>query len=196
VNCKWKWDLSRSRKQLDGGVVGRFGLSRSVSPGSIDKGIEAVQIARNCASDDAQWTHAAVFLYEDFVLEAVPFRGVIARSLYEDVPDSILRVRRNPTLSAEERYKIALCAARMLGSRYGYGPALTLGLQTLLAPRSQRTWTPYFRSVIICSKVFFDAHSEITLQLLRNCDLNECIPAHLSETPDLEDVSVPWLKLA
>jgi hypothetical protein len=35
-----------------------------------------------------------MFLYEDFILEAVPSKGVITRSLYEDIPTSVLRVRR------------------------------------------------------------------------------------------------------
>src|SRR5262245_66523693 len=55
-----------------------------------------------------------MFLYEDFILEAVPRKGVITRTLYEDIPNSVLRVRRRPDLEVEERYKIALCAQKWL----------------------------------------------------------------------------------
>jgi hypothetical protein len=68
-----------------------------------------------------------MFLYEDFILEAVPRKGVITRTLYEDIPNSVLRVRRRRDLEVEERYKIALCAQKMLGTRYDPGAALSLG---------------------------------------------------------------------
>jgi hypothetical protein len=51
------------------------------------------------APEDSQWTHAGIFLYRDFVLEAIPWRGVHTRTLYDDIPRRMLRIRKNPNLS-------------------------------------------------------------------------------------------------
>jgi hypothetical protein len=67
-------------------------LSHSVSPTFFERQIVRAQTEAGLSDEDSRWTHAAVFLYQDFVLEAVPWKGVITRSLYSDIPDSVLRV--------------------------------------------------------------------------------------------------------
>jgi hypothetical protein len=173
-------------------------LSRSVSPSWLDKQIVRAQTQAGFSPADSCWTHAAMFLYEDFILEAVPRKGVITRSLYEDIPTSVLRVRRRPDLKDEERYKIALCAQKMLGTRYGVGAALSLGWTSIVTGGLwNRDWRPLFRSAVICSQVVYDAHAEITRKMLKGCLVNrDVMPAHLSATSDLEDISVPWVKLS
>jgi hypothetical protein len=170
-------------------------LSHPLSSGFLDRRIVRTQIRAGFDAEHARWTHAAVFLYEDLIVEAVPHDGVITRTLYSDIPDSVLRVRRRPGLRDEERYKIALCAQRMLGSRYNIRAALSIGWRA----RSglwDRDWFPSIGPVIICSKVFYDAHVEITRSLLRDCPMTDLVmPAHLSATSDLEDVHISWLKL-
>jgi hypothetical protein len=171
-------------------------LSHSVSPGFLDRQITHAQIKAGFSTDDSRWTHAAVFLYEDFVVEAVPWKGVVTRSLYSDIPESLLRVRRRPDLEDAERYKIALCAQRMLGTRYNYKAALSLGWRALLSGVWDRAWFPSINSVIICSKVFYDAHVEITRKLLHGCPISDLVmPANLSATSDLEDILPPWVRL-
>ena len=61
-------------------------LSRPVSPRWLDEQIVHFQTQAGWSHADSCWTHAAMFLYEDFILEAVPRKGVITRSLYEDIP--------------------------------------------------------------------------------------------------------------
>lgn len=153
--------------------------------------------------DDTRWTHAAVFLYDDLIVEAVPWRRVRSRSLYEDVPGSILRVRRAPLETMMDshcaeitRYKIALRALQMLGLRYSYFEAGRLGWR-LISGLSDRASFLSFGSTVICSKVFYDAYADITLKGLQDCPLSAPVmPAHLSATPGLVDIQVPWLKLA
>jgi len=171
-------------------------LSHSLSSSFLDRQIVKTQSRAGFDAEHARWTHAAVFLYEDFVVEAVPGDGVITRTLYSDIPNSVLRVRRRPDLRDEERYKIALCAQRMLGSRYNIRAAFSMGWRA----RSglwDRAWFPSIGPVMICSKVFYDAHVEITRSLLKDCPMTDLVmPAHLSATTDLDDINVPWLKLS
>ena len=143
-------------------------LSHSISPAFIERQIVRTQAEAGLSEEDSRWTHAAVFLYQDFVLEAVPWKGVITRSLYSDIPDSVLRVRRRPSLEEKEKYKIALCAQRMLGTRYDIKAALSLGWRSILGRQMwNRDWRPLFRSAVICSQVVYDAHAEITLHFLK-----------------------------
>src|SRR5262249_5108401 len=98
-------------------------LFQSPKPGWIEKRIASAQIRAGFDSEHSCWTHAAVFLYEDFIVEADPWKGVISRSLYSDIPDSILRIRRRYGITDKDGYKVALCAQRMLGMRYSFGAA-------------------------------------------------------------------------
>jgi hypothetical protein len=145
--------------------------------------------------EHSRWTHAAVFLYEDFIVEAVPEAGVISRTLYEDIPGSVLRVRRRPNLDVVERYQIALCALRKQGMRYSRVAALRAGWRASNGLWNA-TWYPWVGRAIICSNILSDAFVEITRSSLRGCPVAEAVfPAHLSATDDLDDVTVPWLRL-
>jgi len=170
-------------------------LSHSVARDYIETGIINTQLKAGLAEDDSRWTHAAVYLYEDFILEADPKLGVRSRSLYSDVPGSCFRVRRRQNLKEADRYKIALCAQRMLGMRYDLGAALSLGLRARVSEMWNRYWAPRMKKEIICSQVFYDAYAEITRHFLSSCPTHGVMPAHLSATSDLEDISVPWLKI-
>jgi len=176
-------------------MPGDLVLFSSTTPGFVDKQIELTQRLIGLADEHARWTHAAVFLYEDFIIEAVPKPGVVTRSLYQDIPTSRLRIRRCPNLQNEERYRIALCAQRMLGSRYDAAVAISAGLRARFNAWN-RYWFRVARPTIVCSKVFYDAHVEITRRLLSDCPLDDLVtPAHLSATTDLQDVEIPWLKV-
>jgi hypothetical protein len=168
-------------------------LSFRRNSGFVDKQIKKTQRSIGFSEEDARWTHAAVFLYEDHIVEAVPFAGVVTRSLYLGIPESVLLVRRYPGLSPDQKYKIALSALRSLGSRYDGMKVLRAGLGARLGGW-QRPWFQSERRITICSKVYHDAHVEIHRQMLEGCALNDLItPAHLSATTSLQDVPVPWL---
>lgn len=166
-------------------------LFRKVDPDIFGRNITRAQ--NEFPEQDAQWTHAAVYLYDDLVVEAVPFKGVRTRSLYTDIPQRILRVRRRADLDEPTRYKIALRALSMLGARYSLWAALRLGWRSRLG-LWDRFGIANFGRVIICSKVFHDAYVETTRSLLHGCSIDNTVtPAHLSATPDLEDVALGWI---
>lgn len=178
-------------KCLPGDLV----LFRDVVPSRGSRLIAAAQTSAGFATEHSAWTHAAIFLYEDFIVEAVPRYGVQTRTLFFDIPSRILRVRRKAGLADTDRYKIALRALRMLGTRYATLSALKMGLR-MVRGLWDSDGSPEFQSSIICSKVFFDAHADVTRAFLKDCPVgNAVLPAHLSATPDLEDVEIGWLKL-
>jgi hypothetical protein len=170
-------------------------LSRGAARGKSLDPIVNAQAAAGFAPEHACWTHAAVFLYDELLVEAIPWHGVVQRSIYVDIPDRILRVRRHPALAEAARLKIALRALSMLGTRYSHLGALQLGLH-LLRGLWDRTAFAGDRNMTICSEVFHDAFADITRSILQGCPVDGPVtPAHLSATADLADVEIGWLKL-
>jgi hypothetical protein len=167
-------------------------LSRSTSPGFIDSRIAAAQTSGGFSPSDARWTHAAVFVYDDQIVEALPFKGIVQQSIYGYVPTEIMRVRRKPDLSDGDRLKIAFYAMKNLGRRYGHGDALAVGIDLAKGLWSKGALTTN-RFIVICSQLYFDAILEVTHRRLANCPTESpTTPAHLSATTDLLDTSVDW----
>jgi hypothetical protein len=176
-------------------LPGDLVLFRHTSPGYGSRAIASAQIKGGFGPEHGQWTHAGVYLYDDLVVEAVPWHGVRQRSLHDDVPSRILRIRRAPRIQVIERYRVALRALSMLNTRYGYWSAFGIGRRMwhgLWNPTQYST----FGGALICSQVFNDAHADITLRWLRGCPPSSPVaPAHLSATIDLDDVPIGWVKL-
>ncbi|HSY55849.1 MAG TPA: hypothetical protein VK834_05345 [Bradyrhizobium sp.] len=167
---------------------------QDVSPGFASGTIARAQRTAGFIDEHSSSTHVAVYLGDGFVVEAVPWTGVRARSAYEHVATRVMRVRRHPVLSMEDRYKLAIAALRMLGLRYSWWKALQIGSRLLGG--LWRPGLPLLGRVVICSKVFYDASAEITRNLLADCPLDGLTtPAHLSATASLQDVQIDWLRI-
>jgi hypothetical protein len=168
-------------------------LSRGLEPDLIERTISTAQRRGGFSDDHSRWTHAAVFLYSTLVAEAVPEKGVHVRSLYEDVLQCVSRVRR-PRVTDEQRAHIALRAVAQLGTPYGFFEALQFGWHMSFGLWNPLVLVSYGRK-LICSKVYFDAHIEITRLPLSGCPMTGLVsPAHLSSTTDLDDVLIPWVR--
>jgi hypothetical protein len=168
-------------------------LMRYALPGCTNRIISHAQYRAGFDPDDSRWTHAAIYLYDDFLVEAVPMRGIRTRTLYLDVPHRIYRVRRNSRLSDIERYKIALRALRLIGSRYSHLSAIKMGWSMLNGLWNENA-ARRLDTVVICSNAFSDAYADTTKSVLHNCPVGESVlPAHLSFTDDLEDIDPGWV---
>ena len=169
-------------------------FSYSITQDWVERSISRAQQKGGFANEHSCWTHAAVFLYDTLVAEAVPGIGVRVQSLYEEALQCVRRVRR-PRVTDEQRAHIALRAVTMLGTPYATFAALRLGLEM-----HHGLWNPAalisYGGKVICSKVYFDAHIEIAKLPLSGCPMTGLVsPAHLSVTNDLDDVSVKWVSV-
>lgn len=178
-------------KLLPGDLI----LMRDINPGIAGRLVAHAQIRAGFSQDDGCWTHATIYLYDDFLVEAVPFRGIRARTLYLDVPHRILRVRRRLQLTEIERYKIALRALRLIGSRYSLWSAFKMGWGMLSGVWNENS-ARRLDTVVICSNAFSDAYADITKSVLNQCPVGESVlPAHLSATDDLVDIDIGWVSV-
>jgi hypothetical protein len=168
-------------------------LSRGLEPDLIERSISHAQRTGGFSDDHSCWTHAAVFLYSTLVAEAVPENGVRVRSLYEDVLQTVSRVRR-PRVTDEQGAHIALRALAQLGTPYNWFAALVVGWHMHHGLWNPAALVSYGRKSI-CSKVYFDAHIEIAKLPHSGCPMTGLVsPAHLSATNDLDDVLIPWVR--
>jgi hypothetical protein len=171
-------------------------LFRDVAQSRTSRLIAGAQTRAGFAPEHSCWTHAAIFLYADFIVEAVPWPGIKTRTLYSDIPRRMMRVRRDISLSDIQRYEIALRALRMLGTRYSWITAISIGMDMFKGLWNSDSQRPPY-PVVICSKAFYDAYADVTHKLLQGCQAGgPVLPAHLSSTTDLSDVDIGWVRLA
>jgi hypothetical protein len=193
-DCRHKYASWESHRTY---VVARlviFLLSRRHSPTLVDRLITNTQVQAGFAEEHA--CHSAVYISDNLTVEATPWRGVIIGSVYDDLPDNILRVRRRTDLTEHERFKMVVYVMQMLRARYSVRAAVTLGMRAIFSPMTAGWWSPRIKA-IICSKVFLDAFMQSTRNVLKGCEHEDLVmPAHLSETKDLKDILIPWARLS
>jgi len=180
---------------IDEWLPGDLLLVSQVQRGWTHRLIYEGQIAGGYASEDARWGHAAIYLGDGEICEAMP-AGIQHRSVEHYVDGQwLIRVRRDQTLTMDQRWRIAVRGLTKLRTAYGFGsllrlaPALMNSFNTVsyaLRPR---------QTAFICSELYANAYSPITGKVLQNRRSGEITPAFLSSTPLLEDVELYWLKI-
>ena len=174
-------------------------LLSSIKPRRISQYIIHGQERGGYASEDARWHHAAVYLGDGInICEAVPGKGVRYTPIYHYIGGYLLRIRRDPTLTMDQRWRIAMQSLTRLGSSYGFR-----GILSLIRQSWQGYWQPDNRlpllvvaRTLICSQLFSDSYTMVTGRLLVQQPHHGIVkPADLSFTSQLTDVETTWLQM-
>jgi hypothetical protein len=173
-------------------------LFSAINPGRISQSLIKGQERGGHAPEDARWHHAAVYLGDGInICEAVPRKGVRYTPIYQYIGGYLLRIRRDPTLTPDQRWQIAMQSLTRLGSSYGFRRILSLTRQSW-----QGYWQPDNRlpllvvvRTLICSQLFSDSYSMVTGRLLVQQPHGIVKPADLSFALQLTDVETTWLRI-
>ena len=171
-------------------------LISPLEPTFLQKQIQKAQKIGGYHPDNARWTHAAVYLGSQFDICEATIKGVRRNSLLDSLPTHLVRARRDPTLDADSRWKIALSAALQLGTSYGIRSLLTIYSRAIKGLHVPQKTTTKSRSKLICSELYADSFFSATGSTLQwNHPGKEVSPAFLSHVEELVDVPLDWLKI-
>ncbi|MBF0306617.1 MAG: hypothetical protein HQL41_13315 [Alphaproteobacteria bacterium] len=166
-------------------------LFMAAKPKWVSRRIQAAQRKGGYPNPHARWHHAAVHIGKGHIVEAVAEGRVSYRQMYHYIGSHCIRVRRDPSLSNDDRYGLAIEALTTLRARYSIG-----AIPKILAHTIKGLWRTdiHDRSMrpVICSQVYADAYMTTTNRLVVPRTPGYVIPAALSETPVLQDVPIPW----
>lgn len=180
---------------LDDWLPGDILLVSSRKPGLVQRQITSVQ---QCAygQSHALWHHAAIYMGNGFVVEATT-RGVRYTSVSHYVGGHILSLRRNPDLSPHERWLVAIEAGVRLKQAYGFRDILQIYRRSFPAlSRQIRPSVLRQADSVICSQLCLEAHAGVTQKLIVPLRVNPVVPAALSQSTSLLDVSLYWCAIA
>jgi hypothetical protein len=185
-------------------------LTRPADPKTdhISRAITKAQVNGGFDLEHAQWTHAAVYLGDDEHLCEATFKtpgyraGVIIRSLFEYCDGTYaIRARRPKSMAAKDRLRIAIGALTNLGSSYSVLQIIQFGTAALSGRGfwggTQARGPRIKMRALVCSTLYQDAYNfAFRGNTVRMGSL--CTPAHLSASPDFEEVDpqLSWLRIA
>lgn len=153
---------------------------------------------RNAHSlDHACWTHAAIYIGNGLVCEAV-LKGVREYPIFEYFKDYKVRVRRATFASEHERFLVAIRAMRRLGSKYSFGSIYTIATtpkRRFSSPGGQNYSHRGGMRSMICSMLCFDSYFEVTNENPINDAVYLPTPADFSMSGKFTDVAVGLLRL-
>jgi hypothetical protein len=178
------------RDWLPGDIV----LVGAMKPDWIARTIIKVQ-AQQYGSVHGRWQHAAIYMGNGFVAEATT-HGVTYSPIEKYVSEHFLRVRRNPALTPDQRWLVAIEAGVRLRTAYGFSDILSIYRSSF--PKLKRQLRPKFMvqtNAVICAQLCQEAHATVTSQLLVPFGSSPAVPAALSQTAKLVDVALYWCSI-
>lgn len=175
-------------------LPGDLVLFSALEPSLVSRAIIKSQTVGGYNAADARWHHVACYLGDMRICEAQIWKGVRITELYDYVGEYLLRVRRDPSLSTDERWQLALQCVYELRKAYGF-----LALPRLWYQSKRGFWHHNIRQksaiAMVCSDLYSKAYALTTGRLLVKGSLNITIPADLSSTPCLNDMPVSWRRI-
>jgi hypothetical protein len=167
-------------------------LVSAAIPGYLSRQIRAAQEYGGYAADDARWHHAAVYVGDGRICEALG-SGVRTSLVYKYVGTHSIRVRRDLRVSAAEGYKIAVTALFRMRSDYSFWTVVRMLYQSRRGFHGEPVGLRFASSrAVICSMLYADAYSLVTQRVLGNTAGDVPTPAFLSSTTQLQDVACSW----
>lgn len=142
----------------------------------------------------ARWHHVAVYVGDGFLCEARVLGGIQYRPLDDYVGKYWIRVRRDNGMSDSEGFRLAIRAMTRLRKSYGFIEIAKLSWRAI---KGFSTWSPLALGPkgVICSHLYNMAYMAVTKRLLWDTDDRPILPAELSATSVLSDVSVFWRRI-
>lgn len=160
--------------------------------------IEKAQRQGGFEAEHARWTHVALYIGGDRVVEATPWHGVRVGTLSSAMFGRPALVRRiiNPEPSIETRYQIIIHAMQEIGGSYSIASVPALGWAALRRTLWRRLPARDDQSLRLCSSLVRRAYLSAAEIDIAPGITGIAWPADFSRSKRLTDVAVGWVKLA
>ena len=168
-------------------------LVSALRPGFVQKAIRVVQ-SQGYALEHARWEHAAVYIGSGALCEATR-KGVSVTTIYAYVRTHLLKLRRNPGLTPDQRWDLAVNALKLQDHTYGFWSIIELLWRARAMESRADGVTVYGTRARICSELYADAHAKASGGVVVGNLHSGITPASLSIDTKLVDVPVSWVKI-
>ncbi len=170
-------------------------LFSDTQPGLVSRMIQKVQADCGYAPAHAMWQHAAIYIGNEHLCEAV-WPRIRVHPLFDAVQGRYICVRRMAQLSSEQRFGIAISCLTKLGGQYGWPELLRILVERGRMWRSRSTVNRRPIS-LICSQHCAAAYASVTGTVLSiHAGLERATtPADLALTTQLIDIPVCWRRI-
>ena len=147
---------------------------------------------------DARYVHAAVYLDDFLVCEAVG-GGVRTDTLLDALTDYRLLVRRPKYEDGEDEFKVAMRSLMRLSQSYNYAYLWAIFRHALSGLHKGRFPGINDRFgaglATICSMLYADSFAEATERTVVSMSTGIILPADLAASSNFESISVRWRRL-